>query len=214
MKTTFLFGFPRCGSLALSIILSNSRCMAHHEGYDYDVVVGPEKNWNETYAGRLHNIAFQKNRNYVCCDISCSVSLFKAYVNSPKYCGGAQILHIDSPVPKPSKGHSQQSVSEYCGHLRNAHLELSTYAAKLGMPQFVVRKEGRHFLQSQIIDMAKFCGAVPDNEPEMQRMIYLGEACDLVQNSKYMLDKAESIMALEPKPRLPDSNSTIDTFQN
>jgi len=206
MKTTFLIGLPRCGSLALSIMMNNTYCYAHHEGLDFDRK--RERSFDETASSILMNRAHKAGKNYFCCDISCSIDLIAKYCDhnlefgiSPTF--GLQVVHVITAPSQSTESLSiltqsdkvgekviQASIAALLAKIAEAKYYLSQ---KLQVPTLTVTKVGNRFTMPQIADIANFVGAFNDHDPiEMRKLQYLSDVhCSV---NKRHIDKGIKVL--------------------
>lgn len=202
MKTTFILGVPRCGSLALSVMLNNFFCLAHHEGFDFETAKEGSK-WEHTYAGKRWLQARQEGKNFVSCDISMNpplIFLFKEYLSklTAEQKAGIDtpsVIYINVPIHQSCKSllkiiGDRVEFEHLLNNLRLLSLAMvstvnymkDNYGWRGGSISKYTNDDPRFFTWSQIIDIATVCGAINNdsefNTLEMDRMHYLSR-CSL-----------------------------------
>ena len=191
MKTTFILGLPRCGSLALSNILNNTNCIAHHEGYDFNIDP-TEGEWLDTYAGERWQAAYLDNKSFVSCDISSNPELIYLFLKYSHY--NSDLKDVETPtiiIIKTSPHHCIDSIVKLTGdsEVKDAVGLLHTLAAET--LSLAATMEVRHkwkvlgidkhentnpqqFTRSQMMEIALTTGALNQySQHELKRIEYL-----------------------------------------
>lgn len=171
-KNTFIMGLPRCGSMALSVIMNNDHCFAHHEGLDFEMF-DPSKKWYDSFSYKMK--CANPGKRYFCADITMSRVLFSAACEhsmqfarvDPADCH--QILHIYTPTDQAIDsmrrlfqlgGKSLQMVKSSLAKNQDDTMNTIEEAIKLGFKVTSVHKEGDSFTVNQLTEIAFFVGAL------------------------------------------------------
>lgn len=195
-KTTFLIGLPRCGSLALSVMMDNPYCYAHHEGLDFDRK-GIES-FDETASGALMNRAHKAGKNYLCCDTSMSLRLIGLYCEANVKLGkpathNLQIIRVVTSIAQSTESMTKlmgfDEGTEEAREIARKILETTILCVNHALvsvsfeirnvalvPFLTIHKEGNRFTGEQIKSIALFCGAWPDLDMiEQRKLTYLSD---------------------------------------
>jgi hypothetical protein len=237
MKTTFIMGVPRCGSLALSIMLNNSYCLAHHEGFDFETAKEGSK-WEHTYAGKRWLQAREEGKNFVSCDISMNpplIFLFKEYLSKLD-------SYEKSDIETPTIIYINVAISKSCESLLKIigdkvhfdHLLINLRLLSLSMISTVkymkdnykwrgasiskyTNEDPRFFTRSQIMDIATACGANDKDGEfhalEMDRMYYLSR-CNLSVSSSLLHESMLAYNDNHDNPTIAEIPPIDNTYIN
>lgn len=119
LQMTFLLAMPRTGSYALSKIFNTDYCFAHHEGYDFEVLMdhlGKGMPYQDTNSYALWRDAFESGTHYFCCDQSCGPFLFEKALRCPeiKYWQKARKIDLNVIVLNRGIASSLISLNDVC----------------------------------------------------------------------------------------------------
>lgn len=182
MKTTFLLGLPRCGSLALSVIMNNNKCVAHHEGNDYGVMLDYDVPWPKTFAANAELYAATSKKNYLCCDTSVGIELLTARMRYPDAINNVQVLFVNSKIARCIDSYERIGITVDAGSVLHQHRKIVHLVYKveqLGCKTLTIHKEEEgekingscFFSPSQLTEIAWFTGAFDKGNPiEAARM--------------------------------------------
>jgi hypothetical protein len=191
MKTTFLIGLPRCGSFALSLLMNNQKCLAHHEGFDFDLIMKKQMPYPKTDSFKLRESAHKSRRHYFNCDASLSTEHIRGLIKDDSVDSGEyQVVMVSSDANRSRDYLYEELVkngNQKGTGLMNKIMQLLTNQIELNMmillyyktknfPLLIIEKDGnpdpRHFTPSQLTDIAKFVGAYPDTPEERKALAY------------------------------------------
>lgn len=172
MKTTFLLGLPRCGSLALSVMTNTSSCVSHHEGHDFTVM----PKWRNTYAYTAWMAAKQSKKNYFCCDVSSCLDLISAFLKFKKELSESkdtfQLIYIESCIDRCVDSFERIGISNAYSYaylhgmshrirtlLEAAHKDKEWNILEINKEQGESINGSKFFTRSQLTEITRYVGS-------------------------------------------------------
>lgn len=182
MKKTLLLAMPRTGSLALSIIMNTKECLSHHEHHDY-VSYRRGITFPETQAYQLYLQAKKEGKNYACFDTGiiplCLLSIMKnpdtrkqflesdwqvlIVERNPNDIGKSliNVLHDDPTIEQIIK--TMEVTKTLHSKLEDLICDVLDLLHKHDDRVKIILKDGRHFTEDQLTEIAEFVGSGEEN---------------------------------------------------
>lgn len=169
---TFLIGLPRCGSLALSRIMDNENCAAHHEGGDYGVT--QYERFEDSYSFQMLTMALIHGKNYFNCDISCGMRILKLAFESRGFMSLVMAERVNLIYVNSCPERAYNSMLKLLGLQESKSLMMHLERGSAKMLASATRcKEGKllnfltinknksdRFTPSQLTEIAYHCGSL------------------------------------------------------